>query len=47
MTDSAPIGYVMIVVFLLVKGTFYAVGATYVSRPQFKQLFDQKQRSST
>jgi hypothetical protein len=38
-------GYVMIVIFLLVKGTFYAVGATYVSRPKIKQLFDEKQRS--
>jgi hypothetical protein len=40
------VGYVMIVVFLLMKGGFYAVGATYVSRPKIKQLFDERQRSS-
>ena len=40
------VGYVMIIVFLLVKGTFFAVGATYVSRPKIKQLFDERQGSS-
>jgi hypothetical protein len=39
------IGYTMIIIFLFVKGTFYALGATYVTRPKIKQLFDERQRS--
>jgi len=46
-TFMSILGFAMIAVFLLIKGAFYAVGATYVSRPKIKQLFDERQRSST
>jgi hypothetical protein len=39
------VGYAMIVIFMLVKGAFYAVGAGYMTRPGIKSLFEQGRRS--